>query len=369
MAVRTRDLDALAAGIARWWSARAEGGATAGTAGRAPVAWTAAARPNSGSGYSNEIAFVTLTPDGWSGSSAPTGGGPVDLVVRVAPEGAGLFPAYDLGMQAAVMGAAAAAGVPVPEPVVAEDDPAWIGAPFLVMGEVTGSIPSDAPAFDAWITDLGPERQRALHDRFVATLVAIHRVPVDPAWAGVVPGMGVGLVTEIERWAELAAWAFDGDPPPVLVAAYSHCRATAPAAAELGPPGLLWGDVRLGNVIFGDAGAGAPDLVPTAVLDWEMASVGPVESDVAWYTALGALTERFVGTRVEGFPDRDEVIAQVEAGLGRSLIAMPWFETWAVVRATTLSLRTDRLRALRKGRPLPEPEANFMVAEMRTLLD
>ena len=39
-------------------------------------------------------------------------------------------------------------------------------------------------------------------------------------------------------------------------------------------PVLLWGDVRLGNVIFGD------DLAPIAVLDWDMASIGAPEHDI-----------------------------------------------------------------------------------------
>ena len=129
----------------------------------------------------------------------------------------------------------------------------------------------------------------------------------------------------------------------------------------------MWGDVRLGNVVF------AADLRPAAVLDWEMASFGPIESDVSWYGALDAMTEHFVGARVPGFPDRATVDRQVEEAIGRELVAREWFDLWAVTRATAISLRVDRVRALRKGRPRPDPETAAMTAYleselMRTML-
>ena len=38
---------------------------------------------------------------------------------------------------------------------------------------------------------------------------------------------------------------------------------------------LVWGDARVGNVLY-------EDFRPVAVLDWEMATLGPREMDVAW---------------------------------------------------------------------------------------
>ena len=43
----------------------------------------------------------------------------------------------------------------------------------------------------------------------------------------------------------------------------------------VGEPVLAWGDSRIGNVLY-------EDFRPVAVLDWEMATVGPRELDVAW---------------------------------------------------------------------------------------
>src|SRR2546430_12257364 len=46
------------------------------------------------------------------------------------------------------------------------------------------------------------------------------------------------------------------------------------------PPVLCWGDVRIPNVVFGD------DFRARAVLDWEMASIGPPELDIGWYLVI-----------------------------------------------------------------------------------
>ena len=42
---------------------------------------------------------------------------------------------------------------------------------------------------------------------------------------------------------------------------------------------LSWGDSRIGNMIF-------DDFEPVAVLDWEMAALGPRELDLAWLIFL-----------------------------------------------------------------------------------
>ena len=44
---------------------------------------------------------------------------------------------------------------------------------------------------------------------------------------------------------------------------------------------LSWGDSRIGNVLY-------EDFRPVAVLDWEMATVGPRALDVSWIIFGGA---------------------------------------------------------------------------------
>ncbi len=44
---------------------------------------------------------------------------------------------------------------------------------------------------------------------------------------------------------------------------------------ETGEAVLCWGDARIGNMMY-------RDFEPVAVLDWEMASIGPRELDASW---------------------------------------------------------------------------------------
>jgi aminoglycoside phosphotransferase (APT) family kinase protein len=98
--------------------------------------------------------------------------------------------------------------------------------------------------------------------------------------------------------------------------------------------GLLWGDVRLGNVVFDPDG-----LAPKALLDWDMTSVGPAEMDVAWFLALEAVQADLTGMSVPGFGRRDEGVAVVERLVGRELVDLEWYEIFALVRASAVSTR------------------------------
>ena len=88
-------------------------------------------RPSAG--YSSETIFIDAA---WSTSGIPQCR---PLVIRMGPPGEGTFRRYDLVPQWQAQTAAAAAGVPVADPVV-ETDTRWMGAPFIVMPRVEGHI-------------------------------------------------------------------------------------------------------------------------------------------------------------------------------------------------------------------------------------
>lgn len=337
MAVSTRDLDLLTAGLTRWWTERRDGGGLPLTV-----------EPVTGSGYSNEMLFLQVGDD--------------VFVVRLPPDGAGMFPDYDLVMQAEVQSLVARFGVPVPAPIEVEIDAGYVGAPFLVMPRVSGLIPGDLPAFDPWIVEAGIERQRALHEGFLDVLATIHRVPLPAAPP---PGLRrpVDLDDEVATWERLVAWTFDGEVPAPFAAAFAWCRRHLPASMP--EVSVLWGDVRLGNVIYSE------NFAPVAVLDWEMASIGPAELDLGWYLATEALGAHFVDQRVPGFLDHDAVVDRHRHALGRDLPDLPWYEAFAMVRTAVLHCRTGRLKALRKGRPLPDadPSTDPVLGRVLDLLD
>jgi aminoglycoside phosphotransferase (APT) family kinase protein len=272
-----------------------------------------------------------------------------ELVVRLPPLGEGIFPTYDLRQQAAVQEAAGAAGVPVASPATFEEDDGHVGAAFVSMPFVDGPIPSDFTPADPWLTGLPSDgERRRVWESYVDTVVAIHATPVDGL------GLRTGLAAELAAWDAYVQWATDGAPPAGLLEVLAWCRTQQPATdAE---PGLLWGDVRLGNIVFDPS-----TCRPRAVLDWDLAAAGPIEMDLAWHLALDQVQTDLTRMEVPGFGSRDQAIARVAAAIGRELEHLGWYEVFALARASAISTRIAILHQ-RAGQ-----ESMFRVGEDPTL--
>ena len=140
-------------------------------------------------------------------------------------------------------------------------------------------------------------------------------------------------------------WYADGDVVvPRLADGLAWCAEHRPATDP--PATLVWGDVRLGNVIFDD------EQRPLAVLDWEMTGIGPPEQDLAWYFALDAIQHELFGRSVPGFLDRDAALARYEALLGRALVDLDWHDIFAIVRSTAIMTRLNVLSERNGQSPL-----------------
>jgi aminoglycoside phosphotransferase (APT) family kinase protein len=301
---------AVGAALARWVEARGDA---------REVHVVGAAHPSIG--YSSETVLVELAgADGYR----------AEHVVRLAPPTAGTFRDYDLGEQTAAQTAAAAAGVPIASPELVTD-PEWLGAEFVVMPRVRGHIVGEVAALDPWLLSLRVEERARVYEAFVDAVATTHRADRDRARG--VPERD--NAAELDFWADYLDWSSGGDPVPALVDALEWCRARRPAREPA--PVLLWGDVRLGNVIFGD------DLAPLAVLDWDMASIGAPEHDIAWLTSLETTTRTLLGEHLDGFPDRAGTIAQYESRSGRRLCDLAWYEVLATVRSTAIMTRIGYL--------------------------
>ena len=265
-----------------------------------------------------------------------------ELVVRLPPLGDGIFPTYDLAQQAAVQNAAGAAGAPVAGPARYEPDPAYLGTPFIAMPFMAGVIPSDFTPTDPWLTGLsGDGARRLVWEGYIDSIVAIHHTPVTDL------GLRTGLAQEVETWHSYVDWSTEAAPPPALVEVLRWCREHVPA--EEPPTGLLWGDVRLGNVVF-DETSGAP----RAILDWDMASAGPIEMDLAWHLAIEKVQTDLTGMVVPGFGTRDETIARTTAAVGRPLQDLQWHEVFALMRASAIAARIAVLQTRAGRRPMFE---------------
>ncbi|HEY1827255.1 MAG TPA: phosphotransferase family protein [Acidimicrobiales bacterium] len=316
----SRDDAALTVGLRRWVAAHPDDvpGLPAGSGAEV----TSVVRAKEGMG--NETLLVELGP--YPG-----------IVVRLAPLVA-TFPDYELGPQALVQNVVAASGVPAPAPAVVVDDTTFIGAPFLVMPRVEGRIPGAAPLFDKWMLSLSDGERGTMHDGLIGALAEVHRV--DWAAAGVDSVLAPRtLADELEVWASYLEWSSEGQPLPALATALEWCRRHQPDEGEA--PVLLWGDARMGNVVYDDS------LAVHAVLDWDLAGIGARQMDLGWYFGLEYMMEQLFGRRVPGFPSRREALDVYTARSGHRVTDLGWHEVFALTRALAINDRHQRIAANR----------------------
>jgi aminoglycoside phosphotransferase (APT) family kinase protein len=296
-------------------------------------------------------------------------------VARLAPHREGpypVFPVFDLVRQRDCMELVRArTDVPVPEVVGYEDDPTWLGTPFLVMRHIDGQVPRDTPPYvlDGWMTELSPEELRRIEESSLAVLAKIHTVrnPVD--LAPFIDGNGAGrpLHRQIAAQREYYDWAREGRVVPAIEEAL---RALEHAVPDNDRSVLLWGDSRIGNIIY-------RDCRPAGVLDWEMATTGPPEVDVAWMMFLHRfmhemittfMSDAFSSAGLVGMTElfqRDRVVERYEDLSAERLDDLAWYEAFAGLRFAIILMRMS-LRATAFGamRPAEDPDSMIMFAPL-----
>lgn len=321
-----RDWNAVLGGFQRWltrhWS----------DADSISVSMAEAVRTN---GFSSESALLDVA---WRTAEGSQTRG---LVLRLPPAGEGVFPEYDLVRQARTMELARARGVPAPEVVAVENDPDYIGATFVAMDLVPGRVPADeAPQYcvAGWLHDSPPERQRELYNNFHDTLADIGRIPGGELSFLCRP-QGSGLAGELQWWADYLCWATDNSPPTAMTEVLAWLREHRPDPEPCSA--LIWGDARFGNMIFDDA------FRVRAVLDWEMAAVGPAEVDLGWSFAIRRSIQQGNGLPLDaelpGFPDRAQTLDRYAARIGRPVESLDWYEVFAMVRMGAVLKSLSRL--------------------------
>lgn len=288
-----------------------------------------------------------------------------DLVARMPPaaDAFPVFPSYDLRRQYDVIAAVAAAGtVPIPRLFWIEEDPAPLGAPFLVMGRVEGIVPTDNPpyVFGGWLLDATDAERSALQDASLRVLADIHaigavhdRFPALVAEAGADP-----LRAMVDGQRAYYEWTMrdDGVRVPVIEQTFAWLEEHWPA--DPGPTVLSWGDARPGNILY-------RDFEPVAVLDWEMCAVGPREVDLAWMIFLHRffqdLAEIF---ELPGLPllfRRDDVVRVYEAASGHQVRDLDWFIVYAGLRYAIVMAQIKRRMSHFGEDTLPENPDEYVL--------
>lgn len=358
LTVSERDLDVLAEDLARWLDSRVSADH--------PPKVSGLSRPQSGGMSSTSILFDAE----WSVDGRQERG---SFVARMAPEDGSfpVFETYDLATQYHVMaGVAEATDVPVPGLCWLEEDEKALGTPFFVMKRVDGRVPTDNPpyVFIGWLFDATAEERARLTANTVEVIAKVHAIP-DPAIRfPALRGPGQSLRRHVEAQKAWYRWALadDGYEIPLLERTFAWLDDNWPT--DPGPDVLSWGDARPGNIIF-------DEFDPAAVLDWEMAALGPRELDVAWVIFIHRFFQD-IATRFDqpGLPDflrRADVVAKYEELTGHTVQNLDWHIIYAALRHGIVMARVKR-RMIHFGEDTDTPDRDDYVmhrASLERLLD
>jgi aminoglycoside phosphotransferase (APT) family kinase protein len=244
-----------------------------------------------------------------------------DVVLRRPPLGHVLATAHDMGRESRVMSALAGSSVPVPQVLAVCADESVLGAPFYVMTKASGSAYRTKEELDA----LGTERTAAIIERMMTVLADLHSI--DPAAVGLADfGRPDGfLARQVQRWRK----QFDASRSRDLPGERALFDALAEGVPAQGATGIVHGDYRLDNCLVDVTLPGDP---LTAVLDWEMSTIGDPLTDLALllvYSDLGrnpawssAVT---TAPLAAGYPSNEQLIERYASVSTRDLTHLPWY--------------------------------------------
>ncbi|OUZ11671.1 acyl-CoA dehydrogenase [Aeromicrobium sp. PE09-221] len=257
---------------------------------------------------------ATLITGGKSNLTYRVSDGAREIIARRPPLGHVLATAHDMSREYKVMRALADTAVPVPATYGLCEDDSVIGAPFYLMESVAGTPYQRADQLSA----LGEERTRAISEHLVDTLAALHEV--DYAAVGLEDfGRPDGyLERQVRRWKKQleASRSREIDGIDEL---YARLERSIP---QSGDGTIVHGDYRLDNALVDDT-----DHI-TAVLDWEMSTLGDPLTDVALMVAYQNLALHDSGAspasvtdapKAPGYLSVDAVIDRYATTSGRDL--------------------------------------------------
>lgn len=320
------DREAMRAGIAEWLSEKFPD--------LAGMKLSALRFPK-GTGNSAETTFATLEyQDGGARLE-------LQLVIRRQLAGTDLFLDADIQLPHKVMEALARhPHIPAPRTLGVEPDPARIGSPFLVMEAVDGRVVDQVPNYhvEGWVSELPVAQRREVWLRAISTLAQLHRVDwkdgfefLDDRQRG-----NPGLDQFLAWTRDWYRWAQAGRQLDVADAALDWLQHNKPVRTDVS---VLWGDPTPANMMFG------ADLSVTAIIDFEMAGLGPGEADLAWWLEAEENFSTLSGiSKLEGLPLRDEIIAHYERERGRPVANLDYYVMLAWFRMNIVCIRfSDRL--------------------------
>ena len=273
-------------------------------------------------GMPTQVTEVVRIPGGASRETyrltATQGGNSRGMILRRDPESSLIdtdrateFQAYAAAFRSGV--------IPVPEPLVLEEDKQHLDQPFTLMAEI--------PGCQTAINSL-PETQRAKVGEQKWTLLG-KLAALDVEEIGITahmpsPALNETWKREVDYWAGVIRK--DAlQPQPIAEAAIRWLeRQPPPPSPKLA---LVHGDYRSGNFLFD------PDGNIKGILDWEMAHLGDPLEDLAWsLDPLWSWPDPHIAGKL--LPRMEAIrIFEKASGMNVELDVFRWWEVFASLKA------------------------------------
>ncbi len=244
------------------------------------------------------------------------------MVLRLAPEGVRIAGPADVVLQAKRMESIADTEVPVPPILWYGEEPEFFGRPYFVAGFVDSFKLGER-------TDFSSDEIKSFARMGVRTLAALHRVDWRrrrSAWGDPQP-----VLDEMRRLYHLLDRP-TVDPREVARAPilFERLRASMPETMT----GCVHGDFHFGNLLYNDMGV-------AAVIDWEMALLGPALLDLGWMCFFADPGSGVDLGRMRGITplDREEIVA-IYSESGKFAVSkheVNWFSALAGYRIGALA--------------------------------
>jgi aminoglycoside phosphotransferase (APT) family kinase protein len=121
---------------------------------------------------------------------------------------------------------------------------------------------------------------------------------------------------------------------------------------------LNWGDARPGNIIY-------QGFNPAAVVDWEMAALGPREIDVAWMIFIHRffqdIGKMFNHPGLSDFLRREDVVSQYQEITGHVVRDLDFYLVYAALRHAIVMARIKRRMIHFDGEAVPADPDDYVL--------
>jgi aminoglycoside phosphotransferase (APT) family kinase protein len=251
------------------------------------------------------------------------------FALRRKPFGKLLPSAHAIDREYRILEALSPAGFPVPAPLAYCEDPSVIGTEFYLMDYVEGRVFRDNR-----LSQETPEQRMAIYLELIGQLAKLHSIDYREVGLADFERPGNFFERQVARWTKQYRSAQTDDIP-----AMEHLIDYLPRSLpdEQGQA-LIHGDYRLENVMF------APERSEiTAVLDWELASIGDPLADLSYMLMYWVMPPKEpsavsgIDFAKSGIPTLEVALAHYCRLSGRSSVPeLSWYFAYNLFRLSSI---------------------------------